>query len=384
MKSRPKILIVTHTDPATDPLILKIYRASNQAGFNSKIIGIDRVRKPDLNSEIYLIKTWSSKLLAKKLLRFTFIRILNYFEIATRATILIYKNKPQLIYCNDWVMLPMVTLSSLFLKFKIIYHAHELESETQNLNFFLKKFIVIIEKISWKYISYFITVNDSIKNWYLLKYGCKQTELVVNSPIYHKVLVANSNNSKNLRDIYKISTLSNIFVFVGNLDHGRGIAVILEAFSRIDSDACVIFIGDGPLLEIIKAQKKYGVNIFHHNRVEYEDLILLSSTADFGLCLIENVSLSDYFSLPNKLFEYSFANLFILATPLPEIKNLIDSFSLGSIIDLSPQALVAWIEEQSKLNEKRRPPNSQFIKTFEWKSQEKKIIKILQTVHTMK
>ena len=46
------------------------------------------------------------------------------------------------------------------------------------------------------------------------------------------------------------------------------------------------------------------VIVSHKSKKKLTNLI---KEADVGLCLVENVSLSDYYCLPNKLFEYAFA-----------------------------------------------------------------------------
>ena len=54
-------------------------------------------------------------------------------------------------------------------------------------------------------------------------------------------------------------------------------------------------------------------------------------SADYGLCFIEDVSLSDFYCLPNKLFEYAFAGVYVLASDFPEISDVVKRYRLGII-----------------------------------------------------
>lgn len=55
----------------------------------------------------------------------------------------------------------------------------------------------------------------------------------------------------------------------------------------------------------------------------------LVKSADYGFCMVERVSLSDYYSLPNKLFEYAFAGVPVLASNFPDMQELVERFKLG-------------------------------------------------------
>ena len=71
----------------------------------------------------------------------------------------------------------------------------------------------------------------------------------------------------------------------------------------------------------------------------------ISSSADYGFCLIEPLSLSDYYSLPNKLFEYIFSNLKIIGSKSPEIKSLINKYNLGVISGFSKKEIINSIKK---------------------------------------
>jgi hypothetical protein len=69
-------------------------------------------------------------------------------------------------------------------------------------------------------------------------------------------------------------------------------------------------------------------------------VVSVVQSADVGICLIENVSLSDYFSLPNKLFEYAFSGVLVLASKFPDIEQVVSRYRLGVCADLEIESIV--------------------------------------------
>ena len=67
--------------------------------------------------------------------------------------------------------------------------------------------------------------------------------------------------------------------------------------------------GWGILETMIKKYSQDNKNIHVHAPVDHSEVVPLVSECDFGICNVENISLSDYLCLPNKLFEYCFAGL---------------------------------------------------------------------------
>ncbi len=132
--------------------------------------------------------------------------------------------------------------------------------------------------------------------------------------------------------------------------------------------------GEGPREgEIVQLSAEHK-NIFFNPSVEHNRVVKIAQSADYGLCLIENASLSDYYCLPNKLFEYAFANLEIIGSNLPEIRKLITNYSLGECIDNDIASLTRLIElNDSKQTSLKKSLNKNFLE-FAWDEQSKKLI----------
>ena len=71
--------------------------------------------------------------------------------------------------------------------------------------------------------------------------------------------------------------------------------------------------------------------VIFHPAVPHDELQYYTGMADVGLCNIENVCLSYYYSLPNKLFEYIQALVPIVGSNFPEIGGIIKHYEVGEI-----------------------------------------------------
>ena len=68
-------------------------------------------------------------------------------------------------------------------------------------------------------------------------------------------------------------------------------------------------------------------------RIPLEKLNAYTQQADLGLSLEEDAGLNYRFALPNKLFDYIQAEIPVLVSNLPEMKNLVDHYQLGETIE---------------------------------------------------
>jgi glycosyltransferase involved in cell wall biosynthesis len=185
------------------------------------------------------------------------------------------------------------------------------------------------ERILWSWVDFLIIVSPSIQKWYQDNIGVKQSAVILNSPVLHLGGQDSGKYDKNyLRHKYDIESTELIFIYVGIFGKGRGIESLVDVFSDLRW-AHVVFIGYGELTELITNQEKHHAYIHLHPAVPHEDVVDVVRSADVGLCMIGNVSLSDYYCLPNKLFEYCFAGIPVIASDFPDIVDVVKKYNLG-------------------------------------------------------
>jgi glycosyltransferase involved in cell wall biosynthesis len=284
-----------------------------------------------------------------------------YFEINLVFFMMSIRLKPKIIHCHDSTILFSGYLASKFCNSFLIYDAHELNA-LRNSPHFVLYFNRIIEKFVWERINLLISVSHSILNFYNFYYSKKEILLIPNCNEFNSIDI--SSNQYDLRDIYKIDSKTPIFIFIGALIEGRGIDLILETFKDSRLNSKVIFIGYGPLKSKIVEYSKYD-NIKYFGALDPENLIKVASTADFGLCLLEPISYSDYLAMPNKFYDYINSGLKLIISDLPELKEATLKYNLGFISKFKALDLYDLIKK-IELDFTLERSNKIYIEEFNW------------------
>ena len=115
---------------------------------------------------------------------------------------------------------------------------------------------------------------------------------------------------------------------------------MVKIFQSESISSHLIFVGYGKLESYLKKVSGQQHNIHLHEAVTHDRLVPIISSADVGLCMLPNVSLSDYYCLPNKFFEYVFSGIPVMASNMPEMSSLIKERDLGITCDLNYESII--------------------------------------------
>lgn len=233
------------------------------------------------------------------------------------------------IHCHDLNTLQFGAWAKFFKrkKIKLVYDAHEYETQRNGLDEYWQKRAMRKERKLIGLADRVITVSPTIADEYVRLYGIEKPALVLNCPILRTKEV----EKKNLfREKFNIPESKKIFLYQGYLYPGRGIEVLLEAWNKLNlDDAALVFMGEGNLTATIEEDINYGKTVFVHPFVPGDVLLNYTSSADLGISFIQDISLSDRYCLPNKLFEYIAAGLPVLSSGLPDLTNFINTHKVG-------------------------------------------------------
>lgn len=365
------VLHITHTNIENDSRILKEMSSLEFAGYKITGLGVfhDEASKRSeipLRANLYNIRLASRKLVfLPKIARHT----ISVFELIVKTLPRAVFSKPDIVHCHDTLVLPLGVLVAFITRSKLIYDAHELESDRNGLSFLQSKLTLIAERFLWPYIDGLIVVSPSIRKWYHDNIGFKYSEIILNSPTLDAKDTIVSNY---LREKFKVPQSCKIFVYVGILNKGRGLDFIEHAFQDIRISSHVVFLGYGEMVNQIKSLSNKYPNFHYHEAVQHSEVVPIISSADFGLCLVECVSLSDYYCLPNKLFEYCFAGIPVLASDFPDISRMVSKYSLGKCCDLNIQSIVNAILEIEKSDSELFMHND--LHEISWSAQSSRLV----------
>ncbi len=375
------LLHISHTDIRTDSRILKevstLETLKNCVTISFGVTSYERLTQKSerTNNNFKLINLLLKPSLGMPRIFRTFFALLSILELNIRFTYYGIKIKPKVVHCHDAIVLPAGLLIKKFSACNLIYDAHELESDVNEQTAIFSKYILKVEKVCWPKVDLFVTVSDSIRQWYLHQHGEKKSIVVLNSPEIRSNTIFESQKTLKergyLRKAFNIPKSEPIFLYTGFFTKGRGLSILLDIFGGIVKDAHFVLVGYGPMKKEIIRYSNECPNIHHHEAVPHEDLVSLASSADYGLCIIENVSLSDYLCLPNKLFEYSFAGIYILGSRFPEIVSLVEQYDLGAHCEVDKPEITNAIKDLVK----NRPKfGHKDITELSWQTQGKKLV----------
>ena len=115
-----------------------------------------------------------------------------------------------------------------------------------------------------------------------------------------------------------------------------------------------------------------------------QELKGITILADLGVTIEENMGLNYYYGLPNKIFDYIHAGIPVLASPFPEMKNLLDEYEVGEILNSREpfkigQQLNSILKNATKNNKWRK--NLEIArKELCWQNEEGKLIDLLSKI----
>lgn len=294
------------------------------------------------------------------------------------AVIKRYRSKVDAIHCNDILPLPLAVMMKKLSRgrIKIVYDAHEYQTETQKLKgkTFRKKLIYRLERLLIKQVEQVITVSNGIAEEYQRLYGITKPALVLNCPYYTPPSPQNR-----FRERFGLPADQKILLYQGALTEGRGLLKLIEGFTALHrEDLALVIMGYGYLQKKIEALADEHPHVYYHPAVPPQDVLLYTSSADIGVSLIENSCLNYYYCLPNKLFEYAMAGLPVIVSHLPEMKQVVETYHCGVVAqDTTVEAFKEAIEKLMRVRtEELKQHALEMAKVYNWENQEKTLIDI--------
>jgi glycosyltransferase involved in cell wall biosynthesis len=102
--------------------------------------------------------------------------------------------------------------------------------------------------------------------------------------------------------------------------------------------------GWGPLLDGLKslaATEGVSDRVTFIDPVPMDDLLEVTAGADLGVIPYRNVGLNNFYTSPNKLFEYAAAGVPVVASAFPELVKVVEGQQIGRTFDPDDPASIA-------------------------------------------
>jgi glycosyltransferase involved in cell wall biosynthesis len=266
---------------------------------------------------------------------------------------------------------------------RLVYDSHELYTESVHVahRWFTKLLWRSLELLYIGKADEVITVCDGIAHELKERYRLEKKVHVVRNFSDPPVRRATSTPPE-----FKsfLQTHPHTLLYQGYIQRGRGLDRALEALVGMPTWGLVIC-GDGDYrthLEKKAAEIHVEEQILFLGQLDHDQLFEVSKQCDLGLCMIEPVSLSYYYALPNKLVEYVQAGIPVVGSDLPEIKRLVNEYGLGYILneDESLQELMrTYDHEMNDSNLKESIIKAS--QSLNWSTEKQHLLQVYQSFH---
>jgi glycosyltransferase involved in cell wall biosynthesis len=316
------ILMLLNSSVDNDSRVKKEIETLGNAGHSLALLSVNGCTLKHLRRHIVISHKNKRRLLPGVAL------MISHFKFI-KAALTSYTTE-EAVHCHDLnTLLPGVLIKWLNKGVKVVYDSHEFAiNDVPNESWWSIKLKYLLERFLIRFADEVIVVSESIAAEYARLYNIKKPHLVLNCPPYIE---------QPKRDLFRqtlgIRPDQVIFLYQGGLSQGRGIETLLQAFEQRHDDRCVLVcMGYGPLETMVNEFAKRSSLIFYHQAVQHSALLNYTSSADFGVSLIEDSCISYRYCLPNKLFEYLMAGLPVIVSDLVEMRRLVLSESIGLVV----------------------------------------------------
>lgn len=398
MNSKKKIAVLVSNPCTIDARVIRMSEAESDLGYDVKVFATlkDNLPQSELQNEvlyeryIWNLSEYCRKFIPgfvknKRIKGFLVKRLakyLRYYSFQDTFLECVIAYKPDIIHAHDLLCLPLGASIKKVTGAKLIYDAHELElHRNPPMPWYEKSFTKYIECKYSKHADCINTVNKSISD-ILTKNLKRPVYFMRNTPII------DSYSGKSLRENAGLKNEDKILIYVGKVSSNRGIEWVIDGLQDMH-DIHFVCVGHQDKTTMLKIESQIH-KLSLENRVHFlppvshSQVVSYIEEADVGVCAINPVTKSYYYSLPNKVFEMSMAGLPVVATDLPEIRSFLDEVGNGYYFSHTrPQDLtkkVLQVFDDLKKNNKKFKAKAQIAREHSWQNEAKKLKDILNAI----
>ncbi|MBT8379703.1 MAG: glycosyltransferase family 4 protein [Ignavibacteria bacterium] len=373
MSSKQKVLITFLGNINYDTRCKNLYDSLLVNDFEVSFLGFDWLTKDfkETHGEVSIYK------LKKGFLSLSF-----YLKFIWHLKLNLIKSNAGIFFAEDIYTLPFVVILANLKRAKVFYDSRELFGHLAGLKDKKLKQIFwrLIEKLFINKADYVIVTGEMDEKFIKEKFNLTNTIVLRNLPRYYK-----SPMHIDLHSNLQIDKNKKIILYQGIILKGRGIELIYKILKELPEHVFVI-VGGGDFEKYYKelAVKMDLVDqVYFLGKLTQEELPKVTAAAHVGTALIENLSLSYYYALPNKLFEYIMAEVPVFVSDLPQMKEIVEKYEVGFVVNPdNADEIVSTLKNlstDSDLYDKLKQNCTKASEELNW---EKEVVTLLNTIKT--
>ena len=363
------ITVSVISELTTDQRVIRICTTLQQMGFEVKVIAREFSNSLPLDS--YPFKANRIRCYFRK-------GFLQYAEFNTKLFFRLFFSKTDYLLSNDLDTLVPNYIVSLLRRKKIFYDTHEYFTGVPELTEhpFKKRVWKFFENRIFPRLPVVYTVNESVRNKYQQEYG-NQIGVIRNVPVTSTII------PKEMPQQWKGK---NILLMQGiGINPGRGGLELLETMKYLPNNYQLVYIGGGTQWDTIAEMRKVWQledRVEMISKLPPAELKRYTPLASLGFTLDGFESENYLFNLPNKIFDYIHAGVPVVATPIPEVKLIIEQYACGiCLLSQATQDIARLIEELMNNPQQYQLFKKNTIlaaKELCWENEQQKLIAIYQ------
>lgn len=290
----------------------------------------------------------------------------------------------KIVHCHDadTLLAGLVIKLLKFGRIKLIYDSHEIATEMASYQPF-RPLIKFTEKIASFWVDGFITINMKALAFLLKRY-----------PRFAKMPLVLKNVPSNYYPLKQLTVHHPLrFIYQGSLKKGRIeiVEAIVKELNHYDDKLWQMAIL-GNIKEV-----KPGSVLLGNPQVTIRKMIFDKtrffkelSEFDLGIVAMDRSCLNNYYSLPNKLFDYMLSGVAVLAPAYPVISKIIHETGAGYLLDgFSSEQSIERVIKQIIENPKRILPKKKngliwVRKKYNWNFEKTKLLDFYRKLSQLK
>jgi glycosyltransferase involved in cell wall biosynthesis len=306
----------------------------------------------------------------------TFSRLAPHYAAAMKADVY---------HAHDLVNLQAAALAALINNSALVYDAHELFPEINNRWVRLKKrYWSKVERLLLPKCDAASTVNEFIADEMAGRYHVPPPIVIYNAtnppPGFDP-----ANPPNHLREALGLGRETRIALFQGWMAEGRGLENLVLSAKHLPTNVVVVMLGFGLYrnkLEQMAQSAGLTQRVRFLDAVPQSKLVEYCASADVGLIPYQAVDLNNFYSSPNKLFDYIVAGLPIIANDLPFLRKMVVGHGLGLTAALDSPAsyasAISLLLGNDRLLRETRANLLAAAKIYNWDEEGKKVVRMYE------
>lgn len=323
-------------------------------------------------------------LVSRRLARQTRGLALKYGEFVVRATAKAIAQPASVYHAHDLPALLPAYVAAKIKGARLVYDAHELWTE-QGTAYSDRNHWRRLERWLIKQVDAIITVNQSRAQIIREEYGAPVLPVVVqNCPPFQNPLDDKTTQLKNFVEQEGITEARRFVLYQGSIQPGRNLSQLVSSGEYLAPGTVIVLLGFGNSEFLASLRRQVAdlqleKKVLFHPPVPNTAILDYTRSADAGIVFYEDTSRNNRFCAPNKLYEYMMTSVPVVASDLPGIREVMDTWEVGLMVNSSdPKAIAKALNQAAQDTDMRKRWNTRSLEaaqqSFNWEVQERALL----------